>query len=527
MPKIFDSVQMARPSTNKFDLSHEKKFSFNMGQLVPMLVKEMMPGDSFRVNTEVMLRLAPMLAPVMHRVNVFTHYFFVPNRLIWDEWETFITGGPDGLSAPVWPHIVLDDSTKASFQESYLPDYMGIPPVVGEASISAPISISALPFRAYQLINDEYYRDQNVMSPSGFSKASGAMSDGQTSIITTMRYRCWEKDYFTSALPWAQRGAEVSIPIEGAGSVTYKPISSILDEDGLPANMSTLIGTSTSLVTGDMVVNKADASGSGNYGRIENIDEVTLENVNTTINDLRRSIKLQEWLEKNARGGSRYTEQIRSHFGVVSSDARLQRPEYLGGGKQPVVISEVLSSFQSADGEGEPQGNMAGHGISVGNSNGFRYRAEEHGFVIGIISVLPRTVYQQGIERMWLRDDKFKYPWPSFAQLGEQEVQQQELYADYFGTPENNNATFGYQSRYSEFKYTPSTVAGVFRSSLAYWHMGRIFNSAPSLDSGFVQADPTTRIFAVEDEAAEHLYCQLYHNISAIRPLPYYGTPTL
>jgi len=265
----------------------------------------------------------------------------------------------------------------------------------------------------------------------------------------------------------------------------------------------------------------------GVFSRIENIDEVTIDNVNTTINDLRRSIKLQEWLEKNARGGGRYTEQIRSHFGVVSSDARLQRPEYLGGGKQPVVISEVLSTFQAADGDGEPQGNMAGHGISVGNSNGFTYRAEEHGVVIGIISVLPRTTYQQGIDRMWIRDDKFKYLWPSFGQLGEQEITNVELYMDYFNGPENNSAVFGYQSRYSEYKNQPSRVSGVFRDSLAYWHMGRIFNSQPSLDAGFVSADPTTRIFAVEDPNVEHLYCQMYHNFSAIRPLPYFGTPTL
>lgn len=512
---IFSKVKMSRPRLNKFDLSHERKFSLNMGDIVPIMCQEILPGDKFRVSSEIMMRFAPLLAPIMHRVNVTTHYFFVPNRLVWNEWEDFITGGREGTSMPVAPWInngVIKDYTG----NGSLGDYMGLPDISASTS-EYETKFSVLPFRAYQMIYNEYYRDQNLQEEVNYGgHGSGQqLNDGTIPALFALRKRAWEKDYFTSALPWAQRGPEVQIPIEGEGGVTYRTHNTVVDENGDPIDVTGLesipspsAGTLVDSSTGDPV-------------GIRNIASVFVDNVNTTINDLRRSIKLQEWLEKNARGGARYIEQILSHFGVQSSDARLQRPEYLGGGRQPCVISEVLSTYQAPEGEGNPQANMAGHGISVGNTNRFSRRFEEHGYVIGVMSVLPRTTYQQGVPRHFSRFDKFDYAWPEFAHLGEQEIKNKEVY---FAETDTNEDTFGYTPRYAEYKYAPSTVHGEMRSSLAFWHMGRIFETPPVLNADFVTSNPTSRIFAVED--GEKLYVQMYNHVSALRPLPYFGTPT-
>lgn len=513
--KIFNKVGAKRPPSNKFDLSHERKMSMKMGHLVPSFVQEVLPGDKFRVSTEVMLRFAPLLAPIMHRVNVTTHYFYVPYRLVWDEWKDFITGGREGTSAPSMPVIRIDDADTASrFHKGSVADYLGMP-TLENATPTDAIDVSALPFRAYALIYDEYYRDQNLEASLDISKASGVVSDSEMIKLTGDRYRAWEKDYFTSALPWAQRGGDVTIPFDGEADVVYKAASDVIRTatDNPP-----LDGTLTSS-TGKVTI-----SGQGNQ-RIENIEGIDLQNVSVTVNELRRSVRLQEWLEKNARGGARYVEQLLSHFGVRSSDQRLQRPEYLGGGRQPVVVSEVLSTFQESGGEGNPQGNMAGHAVSVGRSNRFSKFFEEHGIVIGIMSVLPKTAYQQGIPKMFRRLDKFDFAWPEFAQIGEQEIQLSELYYDQAATSGQKDETFGYQSRYAEYKYAASTVHGEFRDSLSFWHMGRIFASKPALNNTFVKSDPTTRIFAVEE--GEQLYVQLYNKVDAIRPLPYFGTPTI
>lgn len=504
--RLFDSIAGKRPGRNKFDLTHEKKMSFLMGKLVPILCNEIVPGDNFRVTSEIMLRFAPLLAPIMHRVNVFTHYFFVPNRLVWSEWEDFITGGRLGTSTPIWPHITVGDTNSAFVAKGSLGDYLGLP-TTDQDSPDQDINVSALPFRAYQKIWDEYYRDQNLTADLDMSIASGQVTGGELSKLSPLRSRCWEKDYFTSALPFAQRGSAVSMPIDVAVDTSYEKAT------GLPYTTAGHLATDN---TGQIL------GGTGPSIPVELRGDQSF----TTINDLRRSIKLQEWLEKNARGGARYIEQILSHFGVRSSDARLQRPEYLGGGKTPVQISEVLSTYQSVDGEGVPQANMAGHAAAYGTRNGFKKTFEEHGFVIGIMSVLPKTAYQQGIHRMWSRDDKFDYYWPEFANIGEQEIKNKEIYWNVAAatTPEG---TFGYQSRYAEYKYEPSTVHGEFKADLAYWHMGRIFSSTPALNETFVTADPTNRIFPVNLPTTEHMYAHILNRVDALRPMPYYGTPSL
>lgn len=517
--KLFESISSRRPKLNKFDLSHERKMSLNMGDLVPILINEVVPGDKFRVSNEVFIRMAPMLAPVMHRVNLSVHYFFVPNRLVWDEWEDFITGGRLGTSNPEVPNMLIKQVDQNHLLKGTLADYMGVPALDASAAITQPVWLSALPFRAYQLIWDDYYRDQNLQASLDIDKRSGNIGDSSAELVKllTMRKRAWEKDRLTSALPWAQRGGEVSMP----GSPIYSPHTTVWTEDGIgvtPGPGSLGVPAANDAEGHRPMINEADSS---------NVQIQNLDGVGVTINDLRKSARLQEWLEKNARGGARYIEQILSHFGVVSSDARLQRPEYLGGTRQPVVISEVLSTYENADATGNPQGNMSGHGISAGSGNGFSRRFEEHGFVIGLMSVLPKTAYQQGLDKMFSRADRFEYFWPEFANLGEEEVKLKEVYLDYEAAVANAENVFGYQSRYSDYKYKASSVHGDFRDNLSYWHMGRIFDAPPVLNESFITSDPTSRIFNVEDPSEHHLYCQLYHHISALRPMPYYGTPQL
>ncbi|AXH77557.1 MAG: major capsid protein [Microviridae sp.] len=514
MSGLFGSIQNFRPKKNKFDLSHEKKMSFKMGTLTPFLLQEVIPGDQFRVNTEMLMRLQPMLAPIFHRIRVKTDYFFVPNRLVWDNWQKFITGGEDGNDATVAPYFLMEQAQiDAGYcQKGSLWDYMGLPTIEKLEPLTAELKVNALPFRAYQLIYNEYFRDENLVPKVNVTKTDG--QDGNTGSLTELQKRAWEKDYYTSALPWAQKGGAVTMPTD----IQYKVGGTLLrDVGGAPVDPNGAL-TATG-AGGDATSATFQAANSGNL-QVENIDSI-----GTTINDLRVAVRLQEWLEKNARAGSRYIESILAHFGVLSSDARLQRPEYLGGNQNPIVISEVLSSYQNADDSGYPQGNMSGHGIATGGNGGFKRRFEEHGFVIGIMTVLPRTAYQQGIAREWQRFDKLEYAWPSFAQLGEQEIKNSELYFDNAGV--NNAGTFGYQSRYAEYKFKPSTVHGDFRDNLDYWHMGRKFAAQPVLNRSFIEADPTKRIFAVTDQTEDEILCQIYNRVDALRPLPYFNSPTL
>lgn len=505
---IFEKVKVNGPKLNKFDLSHERKFSGFLGALYPVMVQEILPGDRFRVSSEIMMRFAPMIAPVMHRVNVFVHYFFVPNRLVWDEWDDFITGGREGTSAPIHPYITTSDALVAAgaLAIGSLWDFMGCNTVnVGAAAITNPMNVSALPFRAYQLIFDEYYRDQNLQAALDISKASGQVTGAELTKILGRQQRAWEKDYFTSALPWSQRGAEVEIPMD------YLDQSNVIDSTtDLPFTVAGALQTTN---TGLLQNNTGNVA-----ARIENIGGLA------SISDLRRSVALQHWLEKNALAGGRYVEQLLVHFGVRSDDARIQRPEYLGGGKQPVVMSEVLQTAQDAT---DPLATMAGHGLSIGRTNRFARAFKEHGYVIGVVSTLPKPAYQQGIPRHLTRFDKFDYAFPEFAHIGEQEIKLKELWASVHGTAGEGENTFGYQSRYAEYKYQCDSVHGKFRSDLSFWHMGRIFTALPSLNEAFVKSDPTQRIFAVSDATVEKLYIQCYNKVDALRPLPYFGTPSL
>lgn len=543
MSNLFNSVKVNRPKSNKFDLSHERKFSMQMGNLVPVMCQEVVPGDKFQHQTQIFMRLAPMLAPIMHRVNVYTHFFFVPNRLVFNDWEEFITGGVDGRQLPVFPTIPLNSVTAPYLTLGSLADYLSLPVQELKSIITSSGAtvgnVNALPFRAYQLIFNEYYRDQNLMPELEFSRDSDTDSDIQT--LMTLRKRCWEKDYFTSALPWSQRGADVLLPLHGSAGVKFTPngqSSKVFQPSGavfpglasgstsnIKVDLDGGVGSVLQLRTDDINAIPSVISQYPIGAAIDNSGQLAVDlagATQTTINDFRRSMKLQLWLERNARAGSRYIEQIASHFGVRSSDARLQRPEYLGGGKSPVVISEVLQT--SATDDTTPQGNMAGHGISVGLTHGFRRFFEEHGFVIGIMSVLPRTAYQQGIPRVMNKVDKYDYYFPEFAHLGEQAIRNDELYPT--SSPATNAATFGYTPRYAEYKYIPSSVHGDFKDTLQFWHMGRKFAGLPGLNAEFVTSDPTQDIFAVTDPSVDKLYVQIFNNLIARRLMPKFGTPS-
>lgn len=529
--KGFSSVELRRPRRSLFDLSHEKRLSTRMGRLTPVFISEVLPNDTFKVNTEVMLRLAPLLAPIMHRVNVFVHFFFVPNRLLWSQWELFITGGRLGTETPpVPPFAQLSDigaRGQSLLNTGSLADYMGWPNIA-DAALAAygARSTDLMPFAAYYKVWEDYYRDRNFVADTTILPlGSGIQGATQIDALMAIRRRAWEADYFTTALPWVQRGNAVLIPVSGNGAVTYAPISNVFTSGGVASTASTSVGTTAT--AGQFGVN-----GGGTPGRIENIASVSFTNSTVTMNDLRRAARLQEWLERNALGGSRYVESIYNHFARRTSDARLQRAEYLGGGKVPVNISEVVTTAFSVDGAAQniPAGNMAGHGLSFGNTNRIRFNSEEHGFVIGIMSVMPSSGYMQGIPRMFRRRNTFlEYPWPTFANLGEQEVYTNELFVD--GTTMNATRSadpvFGYQSRYSDWKYIPSSAHGAFRSSLQFWHLTRSFASAPVLGEAFVTFEDAlqNRVFAVSN--VDTLWCYVYNNCKVVRSLPYFGTPEL
>lgn len=529
MSTIFDQIQVKKPSYSKFDLSHEKKLSFNMGDIIPIMLEEVLPGDSFKVKSEIMIRLAPMLAPIMHRVNVYTHYFYVPNRLVWENFHEHITGGDDGTSNPPHPFLNISESSKTEFLAGSLADYYGIPPVQIGTTVDQDQEISSLPFRGHALIYNEYYRDQNLQAkiPIYMGDGSEGLNNPDWPDLLTIRQRAWEKDYFTSCLKTAQKGPSVSLPIEGTFDTPYLPQSQV----------DTGVIAADQLLTTD--VTNAFIAG-GTPAVMRNLeDTIDLTSTGVNINELRKATRLQEWLELANRGGSRISEIIRNFFGVTPDDLRILRPQYLGGGKQPIIISEVLNTAGTTDPgvdptSMQPVGEMAGHGISSGGTNSFSHKFKEHGYIHGFISVIPKTVYQTGIPRHFNKFDKFDKAWPQFAQLGEQEVLNKELYVPYNTSQGDSEGTFGYQSRYAEYKYGVSTVHGDFRQpsqggTLDYWHMAREFEDAipPALNSEFIKADPTHRIFAVTDETQHKLWCQIYNKVSAVRPLPYFNDPTL
>lgn len=553
---LFTRVKTPKPSVNKFDLSHDKMLTARMGLLYPVLCQEMVPGDRFRVQSDMMCRTVPLVSPAFGSLKAYIHYFFVPNRLLWDQWEDFITGGEDGTDRPVPPYVIYSDLIKdlaartgktTNIGLNTLSDYFGLPisdSVTGSGYNNAPVSL--FPFKAYRLIYNEYYRDQNVDSelPVNVSESGRQLlsSSGLFSFDThfTIYRRRWLKDYFTSALPTPQRGPDVTLPIAGQANVqidpnwkttpgNQRPIPTFLDPNA-PATPGSpdiqpgyLFGTTSSDSTKYSFGAGEDKGLARHLAYDPNgtlkADLATATAV--TINDLRRAIALQKFYEISARAGSRYKETIMGHFHVTSSDARLQRPEYLGGGVSTINISEIPQT--SATGSASPQGNLAGKGFGIGRSNRSSFFAEEHGYLIGILSIIPDAIYFQGINKSWNRLNQEDYYWPSFAHLGEQPILKSELYA-----PANLNTfsdLFGYAPRYAEYKYAPSTIHGLFRTQLANWIFARKL-SAANLNSDFLSVPNITSPFAVQDDTDKYLIW-ISHRIDALRPMPFFGTPSI
>jgi len=519
----FQSVPGAHPKRGVFDLSHEKKLTFDFGQLIPTMCMEMVPGDSFEISNDLIVRFQAMLAPPLHQVNATIHYFFVPTRLVWpkvgttgNDWESFITGGVSGTNAAVVPRWNV---SSGKHDVGSLWDYLGLPcwSTANNFSTAYSDAIQPLDFpkRAYNLIWNEYYRDETLQTELDINTAED------------VQYRNWTKDFFTSALPWTQRGTSPAFPVSGTTSAVWT-------QAGLGQNVVATAPDGVMIEAsglGSAAFRPASVSSSfmPNLATTFNSNTVSLSAATTfTINDFRLNAVIQRLLERNARGGIRYTEFLQSVHGVHPRDERLQRPEYIGGVKQPVIFSEVLQTSNTASAP-TPPASMSGHGLTVGRNYVGKYFAVEFGYMIGVMSVMPVPSYQQGIPRSWLRSSKYDFFVPEFAGLGEQAVINQELY---LAGDAVNQTVFGYQGRYNEYRYERNTVHGLFQTTLNYWHLGRIFSARPALNSAFIQlgsAELTSttlkRIFATPSQPG--LLASIGNAVKAIRPIPEFGEPGL
>lgn len=496
MKRGFEKTGGLRPGRTMFDLSYEKKMTCDMGQLIPVMCDEVIPGDLFKIGNQAVIRFQPLVAPVMHEINMYVHYFFIPYRILWDDWEDFITGGTDGSFDEPIPLWEPTDTTVGS-----LWDFFGFPVGI-DPDGAYPIDMMR---RAYNMVYNEYYRDENLVTEVALTNES-------------ILNRSWEKDYFTSALPWQQRGTAPALPISGTGHALW-PLSAF-SPTGYDGNLSISInGTDPTLYTfmghPDHLTNTRD------FFNSNTIDFSTAATFDVA--DLRLAFQIQKWMERNARAGVRYTEFLQEHFGVSPRDERLQRPEYIGGSRSPVIISEVLQT--SSTDAISPQGNLAGHGLTVSSSYCGKYHATEYGLIIGIMSVMPVSAYSQGIDRQWLRRTKFDFAFPEFVNLSEQAIINAEICVT--DDPVHNNTIFGYQGRYDELRTKQSLVVSQMRSTFDYWHLGRQFDplTPPTLNSSFITCVPRKDVFAVPSEPG--LIVNFGNIITAYRPLPYIAEPGL
>lgn len=560
---LFNSVPAPKVGTSVFDLSHEHKLTCAMGQIVPVGVFEQIPGDIFTIKPSALIRTQALISPLMHRVDVSMNAFEVPYRILWDSFEDFITGGEDGLAAPEMPYFTLSDIVRIwngnadllNKQMGFgsLLDYMGIPiPTTrntsgvlivnwnGAHESAKHVRISALPFRAYYKIWYDYFRDQNihyisnapalgqrdVMKPQTYS---GHLVDEEIGCIFGLNagmpyHRAWKKDYFTSALPDAQRGPEVSIPVvSGTAPVTsvQTALETSIKLDGNVYNSYVGFGEEH----GNLEVRGTQQSAPLALAAGQQIGSVDLTNVSPIgIIALRNAFKLQQFLERNNIAGGRYIESILAHFGVLSPDRRLQRPAYLGGFSQPIQISEIETNANSGGENDNVVGDLAGKGKAFGNFGKYSCMATEHGCVMVFMSIMPTAAYGQGLPRMFTRMEKFDFAFPEFQNIGEQSIKNQEIFLYQM----NPSGDFGYTPRYAEYKYLPDRFSGDMLGSLEYWHMGRSFDTPPTLSQSFIECHPTDRIFAVQDQvSSQHIVADIWLDFKAIRKLQKYSLPGL
>lgn len=519
----FAMVPKAEIPRSSFVMETAHKTTFDAGYLVPVICEEVLPGDTWNLRMTAFARMSTPLFPVMDNLHMDSFFFFIPNRLIWTNWVKFMgeqDNPADSISYTV-PQVV---SPASGWAVNSLADYFGLP-TVGQVGGGNTVSHSVLPLRCYNLVWNDWFRDENLQNSVPENKGDGPDSNADYVLLR----RGKRKDYITGALPWPQKGGTaVSLPLGTLAPVSYQVISGGGVSSGQKANAFVTAGSVSQFVKTSTYGTAGTSVGASTEAALyADLSAATA----ATINQLRQSFQIQKLLERDARGGTRYTEMVRAHFGVASPDMRLQRPEYLGGGSTPVVINPIAqTSATGLTGGSTPVGTLSAVGTAVAHGHGFTQSFTEHGYVLGLVSIRADLTYQQGLRRHWSRSTRYDFYFPAFAALGEQAILNKEIYVR---GDANDPLVFGYQERWAEMRYIPATITGLFRSTSAGtidpWHLSQNFTSLPTLNTTFIQdTPPLSRVVAVGAAAnGKQFIFDSFFRIKAARPLPLYSVPGL